>query len=134
MERSEVAAMSAAKTPRERARRFFARPLESRRSGSLARRVPRWLWLLAALWLAWVTVLSDHSFWRIAQLKREIAQAEKDTKEIRKSTAALEDQVNDPHARKFHAEEIARTQHGWAAPDELVYRFRGDGVQSDSSR
>lgn len=119
--------------PRDRARRFFARPLEGRRGG-IARHIPRWFWLLVALWLAWVTVLSDHSFWRIAQLKREIAQAEKDTKEIRKSTAALEGQVSDPHARKFHAEEIARTQHGWAAPGEVVYRFRGDEVKADSTR
>jgi len=116
---------------RDRTRRFFARPLESRK---FARHIPRWFWLLAGLWLAWVSVLSDHSFWRIAQLKREIARAERDTREIKKSTATLESQVRDPYAKKFHAEEIARTQHGWAAPGELVYRFRGDEPRADSSR
>lgn len=119
--------------PRDRSRRFFARPLESGRFGVRARHIPRWIWLLAGLWLAWVSVLSDHSFWRIAQLKREIASAEKDTRALKKSTTALESQVSDPSARKFHAEEIARTQHGWAAPGEIVYRFR-DEAKPDTAR
>ena len=119
---------------RDRTFRFFARPLESRRRGTGLRHVPRWIWLLFGLWLAWVTVLSDHSFYRIAQLRREVARAERDTRELKKSTASLEQQINDPYTRKFHAEEIARTQHGWAAPDEIVYRFRGDEAKPDSAR
>jgi cell division protein FtsB len=119
---------------RDFTRRFFARPLEGRKRGALARHVPRWFWLLFGLWLAWVSVLSDHSFWRIAQLKREIAGAERDARDLKKSTATLEKQVSDPYTRKFHAEEIARTQHGWAAPGELVYRFRGDEAKADSTR
>ncbi len=119
--------------PRDRSRRFFARPL----GGALqahAWHVPRWLWLLAALWLAWVTVLSDHSFWRIAQLRRQIAQAELDTRELKRATEEIEAQLRDPYSRRFRAEEIARTQHGWAAPDEVVYRFRGDAAQGDTAR
>ena len=120
--------------PRDRTRRFFARPLESGKFGSRARHIPRWFWLLAGLWLAWASVLSDHSFWRIAQLKREIAAAERDAREIKKQTSGLEAQMSDPYTRKFHAEEIARTQHGWAAPGEVVYRFRGDEVKTDTTR
>lgn len=118
----------------DRTRRFFTRPLDPHKPGSRARHVPRWFWLLAGLWLAWVSVLSDHSFWRIAQLKREIAAAERDAREIKKQTTGLEAQMSDPDTRKFHAEEIARTQHGWAAPDEIVYRFRGDAPKPDSAR
>ena len=108
---------------RDRSRRFFARPLE--RGSAHARHIPRWFWLAAGVWLAWVTVLSDHSFWRIAQLKRELAASEQEAARLRKDTDQIERQVHDPEARKFRAEEIARTQHGWAAPGELVYRFRG---------
>jgi cell division protein FtsB len=42
--------------------------------------------------------------------------------------------VRDPDARKFRAEEIARTQHGWAAPGELVYRFRGSEPAVDTTQ
>jgi cell division protein FtsB len=118
--------------PRERSRRFFARPLEGKTSH--ARQIPRWFWLLAGLWLAWVTVLSDHSFWRIAQLKREIASSELEAVRLKQDTEQLERQVRDPEARKFRAEEIARTQHGWAAPGELVYRFRGSEPAVDTTQ
>lgn len=118
---------------RDRTRRFFARPL-GLAFGEKARKVPRWIWLLAGVWLAWATVLSDHSFWRIAQLKRQIAQAELDTRELKRATDELEAQLRDPYVRRFRAEEIARTQHGWVAPDEVVYRFRGDAARGDTAR
>ncbi len=120
--------------PRDHSRRFFTRPLEAVGLGARAHHIPRWFWLAAALWLAWVGVLSDHSVWRIVQLKREIASAERDARELKKSTAALESQMSDPYSRKFHAEEVARTQHGWAAPGEIVYRFRGDETKADTTR
>ena len=120
--------------PRDRSRRFFARALEARGPGGRARRIPHWFWLVAGVWLAWVTVLSDHSLWRIAQLKREIASSEREAERLKQDTEQLERQVRDPEARKFGAEEIARTQHGWAAPGELVYRFRGSEPAVDSTR
>lgn len=116
---------------RDRSRRFFARPLEHGSKG--ARRIPRWFWVAAAAWLAWVCVLSDHSFWRIAQLKREIATAEREAQRLRNDTEQLDQQIRDPEARRFRAEEIARTQHGWAAPGELVYRFRGIETPPDTA-
>jgi cell division protein FtsB len=118
---------------RDRTRRFFARPL----GGAFAARtwhVPRWLWLVVLLWLAWVTVLSDHSFWRIAQLKRQIASAERETRDLQRATGELEVELSDPYVRRFRAEEIARTQHGWAAPGEIVYRFRGQAARGDTAR
>lgn len=120
--------------PRDRSRRFFTRALEARGPGKRGRHIPRWFWLVAGVWLAWVTVLSDHSFWRIAQLKREIASSETEAVRLKEDTEQLERQVNDPEARKFRAEEIARTQHGWAAPGEIVYRFRGSEPAVDTTR
>ncbi len=118
---------------RDRTRRFFTRPLGVA-LGASARKVPRWLWLLAGVWLVWATVLSDHSVWRIARLKREIAQAERDTRELKKATSTLEAQLQDPYARRFRAEEIARSEHGWAAPGEIVYRFRNERTHGDTAR
>jgi len=119
--------------PRDRSRRFFARALGTQGAGR-GRSIPRWFWLAAGLWLVWVTVLSDHSFWRIAQLKREIASSTREAERLKHDTEQLERQVRDPEARKFRAEEIARTQHGWAAPGELVYRFRGSELAVDTTR
>ena len=119
--------------PRDRSRRFFARPLAPGGLAVHARRIPRWFWLAAGAWLAWVTVLSDHSFWRISQLKREIASAELEADRLKKDTEQIQKQVDDPEARRFRAEEIARTQHGWASPGELVYRFRGSEAPADST-
>jgi len=119
--------------PRDRSRRFYARSIETRGRGR-ARHIPRWFWLVAGVWLAWVTVLSDHSFWRISRLKHEIASSEAEAVRLKQDTEQLERQVKDPEARKFRAEEIARTQHGWAAPGELVYRFRGSEPAVDTTR
>ena len=118
--------------PRDRSRRFFSRPLE--RGSAHARHIPRWFWLAAGVWLAWVTVLSDHSFWRISQLRHELAASEHEAVALRKDTEQIERQVRDPGARKFRAEEIARTQHGWAAPGEIVYRFKDGEPKPDSTR
>ena len=121
--------------PRDGTRRFFSRPLPNGPFGGRARHIPRWFWLAAGLWLVWVAVISEHSFWRISQLKREIAQAEIDARRIKDDTERLQAQVSDPEARRFRAEEIARTQHGWAAPGEVVYRFRGaEPTRVDSIR
>ena len=121
------------KKSRDRSRRFFARPLGAA-FGVRAGNVPRWVWLVAGAWLAWAALLSDHSLWRIGKLKREIAQAERDTRELKRSTAALESQLQDPYERRFRAEEIARTDHGWAAPGEIVYRFRNEKAHGDTAR
>jgi len=118
---------------RDRSRHFFVRPLERGSKGTRARSIPRWFWVAAGAWLTWVCVLSDHSFWRIAQLRREIASAEREAQRLQSDTEQLDQQISDPEARRFRAEEIARTQHGWAAPGELVYRFRGVEATPDTA-
>lgn len=121
--------------PRDATRRFFSRPLETGRRGrGAARNIPRWFWLLAGAWLVYVLVISEHSFWRIWRLRHEIAQAEVGTRKLKDDAARLQAQLNDPEARRFRAEEIARTQHGWAAPGEIVYKFRGGQSWPDTLR
>jgi cell division protein FtsB len=120
--------------PRDVTRRFFSRPLDHGRAGTGARDIPRWFWLVAGVWLAWVGVISEHSFWRIYQLKHEIAQAEAEGRKLKEDTSRLQAQLVDPEAKRFRAEEIARTQHGWAAPGEIVYKFRGGDTRPDSSQ
>jgi cell division protein FtsB len=120
--------------PRDATRRFFSRPLGQNPFGARRMHIPRWLWLALGIWLAWVTVISEHSFWRISQLRAQVARAERDTKRIKDDTEKMQAQVKDPVSKRFRAEEIARTEHGWAAPGEIVYRFRGDQPVADSTR
>jgi len=124
--------------PRDLSRRFFPRSIDRgprrRRAGDGARPIPRWFWLVAGLWLVWVCVLSEHSFLRIARLRHQIARAEEDARRLRDETAEKQAQLNDPQAKRDRAEEIARTQHGWAAPGEIVYRFRDGQPKADTTR
>ena len=119
---------------RDVADRWFMRPIGRRRKSAGARPIPRWFWLVAGAWLLWVSVLSEHSFLRIARLKRDVAQAEGDTRRVKDETADQQAQLSDPQAKRDRAEEIARTQHGWAAPGEIVYRFKDGEPKPDSTR
>ena len=118
--------------PRDITGHVLAKPLRSPYGPPTAPPLPRWLWLAVGIWLLYIGVFSDHSFWRIARLRREIAGANAELVRVRERTAKLDEQVRDPRARRLRAEEIARTQQGWAAPGEIVYRFR-EGA-ADSSR
>jgi len=84
---------------RDATRRFFARPLDR---GAARRHVPRWPWLLAGLWLAWVTVISDHSFWRIARLRHDLRAARTDLQRVQRETASLDARLHDPEERREH--------------------------------
>jgi cell division protein FtsB len=119
---------------RDITRRFFSRPIGRSPFAPPPIRIPRWAFVVGVLYLAYALVFSESSLWHIAQLKREIAMAEADTRHITEETARLEAKVKDPVERRFHAEEVARTQQGWAAPGELVYRFQDGKVKADSTR
>lgn len=109
--------------------RLLGRPLRSASFHSRGR-MPRWVWLAAGAWLLYAGLLSEHSFWRIAELRHEVRSANAELQQVRAQTAQLDAQLNDPEERRFHAEEIARTQHGWAAPGEVIYRFRAGGADT----
>ena len=114
--------------------RVLSQPLHSRYGAPAGGGVPRWVWLLVGGWLLYVGVFSEHSFYRIARLRREIQQANAEIRRVEHESEQLNEQVNDPEARRFRAEEIARTQHGWAAPGEIVYRFREGALDTARAR
>jgi cell division protein FtsB len=114
---------------RDRSRRFFARPLTPR-SGGLLSRVPRWIWFALGGYLLYVGLLSDHSLLHILQLKGRLNRLEHETRQVDAETADLKSRNADAESRRFRAEEIARTQHGWAADGEIVYRFRDGSADS----
>ncbi len=93
----------------------------------------RWIWIGVAAWMLWVGVLSDHSLWRIAQLKRELAEARSETQVIQRKTQTLDDSRSDPRAKQDHAEAVQR-RNGWAVPGEIVYRFRNGAARDSAGR
>ena len=119
---------------RDITRRFFSRPIGRSPFAPPPVRVPRWVMLLGALYLAYALVFSESSLWHIAQLKREIAQSDAETRHLKEETARIQAKLDDPSERRFHAEEVARTQHGYAAAGEIVYRFRDGKATVDSTR
>jgi cell division protein FtsB len=84
----------------------------------------RWVWLVAAAWLAWVGVLSDHSFFRIWKLERERAQTRQELEEASDARQRMSAELKDPEARRERAEDVLRTEHGMARPGEIIYRVR----------
>ena len=111
--------------PRDITRRVLGRPMRSPYlpGGGMRRRRIGW-WLLGGAWLAWIAFLSDHSLWRIARLRHELASARGDLARVQVETRRLDDQLHDPAARAEHGEEILRRQ-GMARPGEIVYRLGG---------
>jgi cell division protein FtsB len=114
---------------RDRSRRFFARPLAPRSGGPLSG-VPRWVWFALGGYLVYVLLLSDHSILQIMKLQHRLGRLQQEVKRVDAETAELKSRDADPEARRFRAEEIARTKQGWSAEGEIVYRFRGEAADS----
>lgn len=94
-----------------------------RTSGPLLRRWP-WLWVAAALWLAWVGLFSDHSLWRIGRLRAENQRSLKEVAAVRERIETMEHEAADPRQRRDRAERWLREQGGMARPGEIVYRIQ----------
>jgi len=119
--------------PRDITRRVLSRPLRSPFApggGDPTRH--RWIWVGLGVWLLWVTVISDHSLWRILQLKRELAQAERELGQVTAESQSIQAALDDPVARREQAERVLRTQQGWSRPGEIVYRV--DAKPSGTTR
>jgi len=113
-------------------RRVLGRPMQSPYlpgGGVPSRRL--WWWIAGIVWLAWISVISDHSLWRIFRLKQELRAANREIAQIESETRKLDEKMSDPRARAEHSEEILRKQ-GMARPGEIVYRLGGG--DADSSR
>jgi hypothetical protein len=81
-------------------------------------RPPRWVWVVAALWLAYVGVLSERSLFRIWRMGAENARAE-----ARAEIARLDREARDPRARLSEAEHALRRE-GFARRGEVIYRIQ----------
>lgn len=92
-------------------------------------RPPRWVWIAAALWLAWVGLVSEHSLYRIWRLSAENARSQRELEEARREIAPLDQRARDPKSRLRDAERALRHE-GFARPGEIIYRIEGD--RSDS--
>ena len=57
---------------------------------------PRWVWIAAALWLAYVGILSERSLYRIWRMGGESARAQRELGEVRAEIARLDQEARDP--------------------------------------
>ncbi|MEK7330508.1 MAG: hypothetical protein AAB290_02455 [Candidatus Eisenbacteria bacterium] len=92
-------------------------------------RPPRWLWIAAALWLAWVGFLSEHSLYRIWRMGAENTRAQRELEEARREIARRDQDARDPKTRLRDVERALRHE-GFARPGEIIYRI--EGGRSDS--
>ena len=94
-------------------------------------RPPRWVWLVAALWLAYVGVLSERSLYRIWRMGDENARAERELTKVREEAARLDKDARDPQSRMRDAERALRRE-GFARRGEVIYRIESGAP--DTSR
>jgi len=95
-------------------------------------RPPRWVWLAAALWLAYVCVISERSLYRIWRMGDENARAQQELARVREEIRRLDKDARDPGARLRDAERALRRE-GFARPGEVIYRIES-GVPDTSRR
>lgn len=115
--------------PRDITRRVLGRPLRSPYGQGAGPRWLRWAVLAGSVWLLYAAVFSDHSLWRILRLRQQLAASDSEVSRVQEETRALEAQLNDPHERAEHAEEVLRRQ-GLARPNEILYRLGGPAADS----
>jgi cell division protein FtsB len=89
------------------------------------RRRLRWGWLVFALWMVWVGVISEHNFLRLWRLSAERVHSEAELRRLDSEVAALDAQLRDPAARRRLTEQALRRS-GMAGKGEIIYRFGRD--------
>ena len=87
-------------------------------------RPPRWLWIVGALWLAYVGFLSEHSLYSIWRTGAENARVQRELADARREITRLDRDARDPQARLREAERALRRE-GFARPGEVIYRIEG---------
>jgi cell division protein FtsB len=85
-------------------------------------RPPRWVWLVVAVWLAYVGVLSERSLYRIWRMSDENARAQRDLATVREENARFDNDARKPGSRMRDAERALRRE-GFARRDEMIYRI-----------
>ncbi|NOT33380.1 MAG: septum formation initiator family protein [Candidatus Eisenbacteria bacterium] len=101
----------------------------ARGDAPLLRRVP-WLWALLALWAVYTVFLSEHSLWKLSSLDRETRRSEAQLTATRAEIDRLENELAEPRRRRALAERVLRERNGFASPNETIYRFDGESVDS----
>lgn len=119
---------------RDIARRFFAHRIGRSPFAPASFEIPRWLVVVVLVYLVYALGISNNSARRIHELNREIGSSKAEAARMRQEADDITGRLSDPEKRRFHAESVARTELGWAASDEIVYRFRDDGTVADSTR
>lgn len=87
------------------------------------RRVP-WFWLVAAAWMVWAGVISDHSLYRMWRLRQENHRAAAQLTRVEREIGRLDREIKDPAARREMGERALRETGGMAKPGEIVYKIR----------
>jgi cell division protein FtsB len=118
--------------PRDISGRILGRPLRSPYSSGGTPRGRRWLWILAGAWLLYAAAFSEHSLWRIARLRHELAVTHAELGRVRAEAGRLDARMTDPRERSEHAEQMLRAQ-GMARPGEIVYRFGADTLHAGAA-
>ncbi len=95
----------------------FARPSDR------TRRRLRWVWVVGALWLVYVSVLSEHSFLRLWRFRQEDARNRAELQRTRAEIQRLSREADDPVLRRLNAERQLREKVQMAKPGEIIYRF-----------
>ncbi len=95
-------------------------------------RPPRWVWLVAALWLAYIGVVSERSLYRIWRMGDENTRAQRELAKVREEAARLDKDARDPQSRLRDAERALRGE-GFARRGEVVYRIES-GAPDTSKR
>jgi hypothetical protein len=87
------------------------------------RRSLRWGWWLAALWLLWIGVISDHSLLRIWKLTAANHTTQAKLASESRELDAIAVTLRDPQS---FVERIARRDYRMAKPGERIYIISGE--------
>lgn len=91
----------------------------------LGRRL-HWAWWGLAAWVLWVSLISDHGFYRLWQMRRENQRTRIELERTRAEVQRLDAELADPSALRGLAERVLREKNGMARPGEIVYRIKGE--------
>ena len=82
----------------------------------------RWAWCLAALWLVWIVLISDHSLLRIWWLESALHSTRHKLADSMRQEEIIAATLRNPD---YLVERTARVDYGMARPGERVYRVSG---------
>lgn len=98
----------------------YAAPLDR------AQRRLRWAWVVGGLWLLYVGLLSEHSFYRLWQLRQENVRSRAALQQVQAEVGRLRRDANNPRTRRLEAERQLRERMQMTKKGEIIYRYDGD--------